>query len=80
MDPAYFVKYSSLLAFSQTEYPIPLSADMCFENCIIKSYYVGHPLFYCSVVTNTNGVFKGRRARHLPRPPRLGGPLEVLRV
>jgi len=27
-----------------------------------------------------SGVFKGRRARHLPRAPLFGGPLEVLRA
>jgi len=44
-----------------------------------KLRYLRSSAFYRQPVTS--GVFKGRRARHLPRPPMFGGPsLGVTRV
>jgi len=43
-------------------------------NLLLKNCYSHQHSLVCS------GVFKGRRARHLPRAPLLGAPFEVLRA
>ena len=44
-----------------------------------RSAFCGKPAHLRSKCPASSGVFKGRRARHLPWAPLFGGPLEVLR-